>query len=558
MRKWHYGRGIKMYKAIICDDEEAVRNGLCKHFDWKNHSIKIIGVFNDGRPALEFVKNHEVDIIITDVRMLHMDGITLAKNAMELYPEVKTIFISGYADVHYLKDALKIEAVDYILKSIDLEELENVIAKVVGILNQKRNDRKIIQDMEKKLEKSMPLLKISMLGELLRDNEEEEAELEMRARFLDIPLNSKTSYAVMVMRIRHTSRRKILNHLTEKEKQSISLAVEELFSQELNRRCKSVTFKDSLLEYVGIIDVSGNQYEQDLLDVAEQLYRRIFAELKIEIFVGISEPFIGLSSVQKGYRDACEAISKSYLISKDVPISIKKYKDDSIKNLREHAEKEISDAILGGDFETVHKMLSDVMLYIRENENRSVQQNLMLFLLFLPTKLMNNMKTDDMGGYADQSRLTMDFLQCGDLNEQEDMLVSLYEEVTELLRKMSKPHTKTVINCVREIIEERYMEQLSVTSLAEIVNLTPAYLCVLFKQATGKTINEYLTQERLNHAKDLLTHSNIHLYDICYNVGYFSPSYFSRMFKKYVGVTPKEYRENILASVYTGERDDGK
>ena len=102
------------------------------------------------------------------------------------------------------------------------------------------------------------------------------------------------------------------------------------------------------------------------------------------------------------------------------------------------------------------------------------------------------------------------------------------------------------------------MEQLSVTSLAEIVNLTPAYLCVLFKQATGKTINEYLTQERLNHAKDLLTHSNIHLYDICYNVGYFSPSYFSRMFKKYVGVTPKEYRENILASVYTGERDDGK
>lgn len=547
-----------MYKAIICDDEEAVRNGLCKHFDWKNHSIKIIGVFNDGRPALEFVKNHEVDIIITDVRMLHMDGITLAKNAMELYPEVKTIFISGYADVHYLKDALKIEAVDYILKSIDLEELENVIAKVVGILNQKRNDRKIIQDMEKKLEKSMPLLKISMLGELLRDNEEEEAELEMRARFLDIPLNSKTSYAVMVMRIRHTSRRKILNHLTEKEKQSISLAVEELFSQELNRRCKSVTFKDSLLEYVGIIDVSGNQYEQDLLDVAEQLYRRIFAELKIEIFVGISEPFIGLSSVQKGYRDACEAISKSYLISKDVPISIKKYKDDSIKNLREHAEKEISDAILGGDFETVHKMLSDVMLYIRENENRSVQQNLMLFLLFLPTKLMNNMKTDDMGGYADQYRLTMDFLQCGDLNEQEDMLVSLYEEVTELLRKMSKPHTKTVINCVREIIEERYMEQLSVTSLAEIVNLTPAYLCVLFKQATGKTINEYLTQERLNHAKDLLTHSNIHLYDICYNVGYFSPSYFSRMFKKYVGVTPKEYRENILASVYTGERDDGK
>ncbi|MDO5041834.1 MAG: AraC family transcriptional regulator, partial [Peptoniphilus sp.] len=140
----------------------------------------------------------------------------------------------------------------------------------------------------------------------------------------------------------------------------------------------------------------------------------------------------------------------------------------------------------------------------------------------------------------------------------EDMLVSLYEEISGNLKKMSKPHTNTIVGCVCKIIESRYMEQLSVTILAEMVNLTPAYLCVLFKQATGKTINEYLTQERLNQAKNLLTHSNIHLYDICYRVGYFSPSYFSRMFKKYVGVTPREYRENIVASAYCEEEVDEK
>ena len=106
-----------MYKAIIADDEETVRRGLVTHFNWGKHGVEVAGVFDDGVPALDFVRRNEVDIIVTDVRMSHMDGITLAKNVLESYPGVKIIFISGYADVGYLRDALKMEAVDYILKS---------------------------------------------------------------------------------------------------------------------------------------------------------------------------------------------------------------------------------------------------------------------------------------------------------------------------------------------------------------------------------------------------------------------------------------------------------
>ena len=123
-----------MYKAIIADDEETVRRGLVTHFNWGKHGVEVAGVFDDGVPALDFVRRNEVDIIVTDVRMSHMDGITLAKNVLESYPGVKIIFISGYADVGYLRDALKMEAVDYILKSIDIDELDAVITKVVAML----------------------------------------------------------------------------------------------------------------------------------------------------------------------------------------------------------------------------------------------------------------------------------------------------------------------------------------------------------------------------------------------------------------------------------------
>lgn len=550
--------GKEMYQAIICDDEEAVRSGLRRHFDWGRHGIEIAGVFEDGVPAFEYMKVHEVDIIITDVRMIHMDGITLAQQAGVLYPKVKVLFISGYADVEYLKGALKVDAVDYILKSIDLDELDGIVTKLVKQLDKERGEQNLIREMEEKLEKSMPLLRAGFLEELVKEHGETEENLEKRVCFLNIPLNSSTNYVVFVMRIRHRSRRKLLDPLSEKEKQELSIVLEELFTEVLDNYGANMAFKENLMEYVAILTVSDEEYEQSLLDAAAELYGEILKKTKIEISLGISEIFRGLCNIQRGYADACEAISRSYLIRQDIPVSVKKYKDDDTKSLKEQSEQEISRGILGGDAQEAKQALTHVMQYVRKIENEDARQNFMIYLLLLPTHLMGNMKPENMGVYGSWTRLLNVFLQCGGINEQEDMLASLYEEITEHMRKMSSPHTNTVIQCVCQIIEKRYMEQLSVTSLAEMVNLTPAYLCVLFKQATGKTINEYLTQERISQSKVLLSNSNIHLYDVCYKVGYFSPSYFSRIFKKYTGMTPREYRESQMVSFNLEEKGMGK
>ena len=174
------------------------------------------------------------------------------------------------------------------------------------------------------------------------------------------------------------------------------------------------------------------------------------------------------------------------------------------------------------------------------------QQNFMVYLLFLPTSLMENIQAENMGPYTSYRKLMAGFLQCRGLGEQEAMLASVYEELAKHLQRIRAPRSNTAIKRVQEIIAAQYMEQLSVASLAEAVYLTPTYLCVLFKQVTGKTINEYITQERMNKAKEFLSQTNIRLYDVCYRVGYFSPSYFSRIFKKYTGQTPGEYREKIM------------
>ena len=113
--------------------------------------------------------------------------------------------------------------------------------------------------------------------------------------------------------------------------------------------------KGGFPEYIAILDVEHDEYEEDLLSVAEHLQARIRSEMKLDTMIGISEPFRGLRSVRSAYANACEAISRCYLIGKDIPISIKKYEDDgSGRTLREQAEKEICDSILNGDTAAVH------------------------------------------------------------------------------------------------------------------------------------------------------------------------------------------------------------
>lgn len=133
------------YSAIIVDDEAIVRRGLLKHFDWKAHSIDVKGCFADGTDAWDFLKNEEADILITDVKMVHMDGIELTRRAVERYPDISVLFISGYGDIDYLKNAIKLGAVDYIFKSIDLDELSDALYRTTEKISKRKMRETIIR-----------------------------------------------------------------------------------------------------------------------------------------------------------------------------------------------------------------------------------------------------------------------------------------------------------------------------------------------------------------------------------------------------------------------------
>lgn len=537
-----------MYKAIIVDDEDLVRKGLKRHFDWNEFGIDIVADMSDGQKAFDFIRDNPVDLVITDVLMPYMDGITLAKNIREIYPDTKIIFISGHDDVIYLKKALKVEAIDYILKSIDLDELRDTVSRVVNIIDMENQSKKNIADMEALLNQSFPILQERMLMTLIREDIEDPQIVKERVEFLNIPLDNESSYCIMVIQIQHVF--SLFHGISERDRQLKSLQIQNECTEIGRQHCNTVCFESKQGEYVMVLSLLEDEYEETLIEVSEKVHRRLNKTMNIPVSIGISSRFTGLENIKVSYENASNSISKRYLLDDTLSISVDKYEvDESLKEYKEKAEKNLIEFLSKGNNERVLELLSGFFNEINARFNYEDQQNLLIFLLLLPSQVVTDVKTEKTSAYSNQRIILEQFMLCKNFHEQCFLIQKLYSEVALLMNSLSKTYSQTIIDQVRKNIDEHYMEQISISTLAKDVYLTPTYLCVLFKQITGTTINDYLTLARMDKAKKLLADPYIKLYDVCYDVGYLSPSYFSRIFKKYTGLTPSEFR-NISISSY--------
>ncbi|KKW28631.1 MAG: Two component transcriptional regulator, AraC family [Candidatus Uhrbacteria bacterium GW2011_GWD2_52_7] len=145
-----------MYRLVIIDDELSARAGLKECFNWSEFGVEVVGEADNGINTLKLIGEVKPDIVLTDVKMPKMDGIQLSLELSRLYKNIKIVFISGYDEFEYLKSALKVEAVDYILKPVNMKEMHSVIKKVTSILDSNENQKRTIYHMHSKLIQKIP------------------------------------------------------------------------------------------------------------------------------------------------------------------------------------------------------------------------------------------------------------------------------------------------------------------------------------------------------------------------------------------------------------------
>ena len=541
-----------MYSAFIVDDEELVRKGLINYFCWSKHNIVVCGEANNGRDALEQILKNPVDIVISDIRMPFLDGIGLAKALKENNCPAKIIFISGHDDIDYLKSAMKIDAIDYILKSIDLDEFEETIKKVVSIIQSEKATNSLLSQMESRLKKSIPLLQEKLLLTLIRDDVSQSFRLEEKIQFLGLNLKQDIDYCIVVISVRNYYT--LYSQKCEHERQQLSIAVLSICEETIKQNTEGIVFESGLGEFTIVLPVEQETYETMLLHITKRLQQTLKDTLEMMVKIGISERQKGVYNFRDSYQNALSSILRNSSLGTNDSVTINRDPDNETKRAMYQIEETFLAALNARDFSKAKIILSAMLTEIETIKDESEMQNALFHILILPERALNSQRVRKKSPYENMRLLCEQFFCCYDTKEMSAYVLSVYGKVESLLDSQNETQTDVVIAHIKKIINERFTETLTINELAEAVYLTPTYVCLLFKQETGTTINEYLTLLRIEYGKKLLADPGMKLYDVCYALGYTSPSYFSRLYKKHTGLSPSEYRDKITAAFIADEQ----
>ena len=542
-----------MMRAIIVDDEETVRRGLKRHYHWDKYGIEVAADFEDGASALEWLKNHPADLLVTDIVMPRMDGFSLAQQARALYEDIKIIFISGYTDAKFLWNALKMNAVDYIFKSIDFDELDAAVERVVHMVRRRSMEQDRIRRLEDQLGESRELLQQRQLVSLLSYSEESEEALDAACAALSLPLDSRTRYVLLTLRL--SNQWALLEEENKAGGVLLDLEMQNTLRSYLRSHGGQVLFTRRAYEYVSILPAAGEDYADRLMNLSLGLQAELMRQFHAAAVIGLSEPFVGLKNARLAYKEAASALLRRYVSDDGLPqVAMKKYgAGESLHHIEEKRRPEIFAALMEGNEEKIRAVYAQAAAEMQLLSPEDERQNGMMALLLMPKDLLRDLPAEERGRYRSHRLLTEQYLMAHDPHEQEACVLAAWLDAAATLQRDDSPRMNSLIRSVCDYIGAHYADQLSIAALAEMVYLTPTYLCVLFKKNTGKTLNGYITDVRLDEACRRLNMTNIHLQDICYQVGYLSPSYFSRLFKSRFGVSPSQYR----ASLFQGEGGEG-
>ncbi|MDQ2084942.1 response regulator transcription factor [Herbivorax sp. ANBcel31] len=534
-----------MYKLLIADDEPSIREGLKNIIPWDEYGIKIIGTVSNGLKALEAVQLEKPDILITDIKMPQIDGLKLIKLVKEKKIEIKFIVLSGYDDFEYLKESIKLGIENYLLKPVNRDELKATIMSTID---------KIKNSFYKKiyLEEDIRIIRDNILFRWIT-NSIDKNELLKRSKMIGIDLESKC-YCTCFIRLMHERNNNV--NLKKRTNSLISKAYE-ICSKTVEKDNSGVTFCAPDGDIIVLFIEREQVLEKiNIRKVLESCLFSINEELNCNVFICIGNVEGEFSSVHKSYLGAVKLMEYSYILS---PNRIIDFED--IKSFRP-SKKIVSDKIkdclkemfLKNDQAGIENLIDDIFLSIPEGNwekltiLHSAALQFLIEVIGIAKELLPAGRVFEIMGSpsADISRLKTTEQTTENLKEISRRLL--------VFVNMKTSSINPLIKRLLDYVNSSYMEDISIKTLAYKLNTNANYLGQLFKEEMGKYFSDYLNIYRINKAKELLLNKNSKISDISNSVGYKDPAYFYRIFKKYAGLSPKEFKNFHLRGDITTKK----
>lgn len=531
-----------MLKVFLAEDEFIIREGIKNNIDWQAHGYEFCGEASDGELAFPLIQKTRPDILITDIKMPFVDGLALSRLVKKELPETEIIILSGYEEFDYAKEAIQIGVARYLLKPINGETLLQEIDSVAEIILGKQKEKEIREKYQKEMEENSLRDQMDLFQHLVTGDCSME-ELLSVADKLDLKIMAPW-YSIVLLKIQS------MKHDYEEYSGSIVVVDERIVKL---AEPEHVLIFDRALEGRAFLFKADSEeellaYQKEYLgDVKEVLSG--YANLRY--FGGIGTPVNRLREIPASFEDASHAFAHRYLVAESCIL-------DSSLLMQEGAAEHEDFRISAVNPEQIDRAkmqeflrtgdLDEVVYFVDEffgkldggaMKSRIFRQYITMDAYFSIVDFLKGLglqkdeieAPDQDGSILQDEKSAMDYI------------VRIMEKALVLREKKASSRYEDVVSEVIHYIEDNYaQEELSLNLLASHVNFSPNHLSMIFSQQTGQTLIRYLTDYRMNRAKELLRCSSKKSSVISMEVGYKDPHYFSYLFKKTQGMTPTQYR----------------
>ena len=543
-----------MLKIFLAEDEVVVRETIKRMIPWEELGFELVGEAADGEMALPLLIRQQPDLLITDIKMPFMDGLTLARLAKKEIPGLKVVILSGYDDFNYAKQAIGIGVEDYLLKPIT----KNALIERLSEIRSRYEHEKTQKEYYEKFQREMQAYEKNSsrdFFEALVDGSMDMMEVYKRAEKLGLDIVAE-AYNVLIFTMNcdedFSGQR---DEYSSWEAESLEL-LENFFAG----HSSAMLFRSNIFSYGVLLKGQRETIEENTRACVDEIRKILIRQDgRREWFLAVGQSVERLSQIQKSYHTASRAFSQRYLYDENIL-----YYDEmeTMEHPGGQAETEDNAYLQKVDVNALNpailqKFLSNGLQEETENFVKdyfyAIGQEPMESLVFRNYVILNvrfsvisfikglGCDTNEM-----ESADTEEVLAESGKNMESAIAYAkkMISQAIEIRDQNSGNKNRSILKTAVDFIDSHYMEEdISLNTVANVANVSSNHFSALFSQNMGQTFIEYLTTLRMNKAKELLRCTGMRSSEIAGEIGYKDAHYFSYLFKKTQGMTPSDYRK---------------
>ncbi|MFD2613641.1 response regulator [Paenibacillus gansuensis] len=532
-----------MIKVLIAEDELFVRMGMVNGIRWEQYGMYVGADAADGREAWEYYLREKPDVLITDIKMPVMDGMALIEKIRSVDREMPIIILTCVEEFNMVHKALRFGVTDYIMKlTMTPEDMEQVLERVGSDIQPGRLTAA-----------SDPWETRSSIGSLIRDYLFRQlytaAELESLINKGDPSLTDQ-KMVLLSAQIDHYDR--LMERFHDAKGELVKNSLLNVWREILSNHQRGIVIDEESGTYLVLFHCGDLPGEHDVLQtvnsIASQIGRVMSAYFNASVTFGLSSVRDGYEQLRTQYREAMNCLSMKYFVGPGRLFSVHGSWEVKAKESTQFLLDQVEKAV--GEFppDSCSKKMRDKIEQIWEPGNlpsRDSIRQLLQQLIQIPVLFyqLDDSRTD--GILAKFHRE----LECSECMEEAVQAFRDHVKTIAGLIQARKPYSKDIQDMMA-YIEKHYAQELTVGDLAGTIHLSPNYVSSLFKKETGIGVIDYVNRVRVEKASDLLSGTVLRTYEIAEMVGFSDHSYFGRVFKRWKGCSPREYRSQWAGKGY--------